>query len=63
VKDFQRTVALTPDDAELEALRSSGIEATAEFEVTPGRYVVRFLARDDEGQAMGTQSLPVVIRE
>jgi hypothetical protein len=39
----------------------SGINVNVEFKVSPGRYVVRVVARDDEGQALGSRSKAVEI--
>jgi hypothetical protein len=57
VKGFWKDIALHPDDAALESLRRSGIEVKTDFDVTPGRYPVRLLVRDGEGQAMGTHNV------
>lgn len=62
LQDFWKDVALHPDDEALELLRRSGIEVKTDFNVTPGRYLVRLLVSDRDGQAMGTQSVWVNIR-
>ena len=62
VKDFWKDITLHPDDEKLDALRQSGIEVQTNFDVTPGRYLVRLLVRDGEGQAVGTQTMGVDIR-
>jgi VWFA-related protein len=62
VKDAWKDVALHPDDGALESLRRSGLEIKSDFDVTPGRYLVRLLVTDRDGQAMGTQSAGVDIR-
>jgi len=62
VKDFFKRIELHPNDEELKSLRQTGITADTEFEVPPGRYLVRALIRDDIGSSMGTRSLGVEVR-
>lgn len=62
VKDFWKDITLHPSDESLAALRRSGLELTTDFDVPPGRYFVRLLVRENEGQAMGTHSTSVEIR-
>jgi VWFA-related protein len=62
VKDSWKDIALSGDDAALASLRRSGVEVKTDFDVTPGRYLVRLLVQDAAGQAMGTHSAGVEIR-
>jgi hypothetical protein len=39
-------------DQTLEAGRNSGLTVKESFDVPPGRYVVRVIARDSEGRSM-----------
>ena len=62
VMDFWKDIALHPSDEALAALRRSGLEVATDFDVLPGRYLVRPLVRESDGQAMGTHSSAVEIR-
>lgn len=62
VMDFWKDIALHPSDEALATLKRSGLEVDTDFDVSPGRYLVRLLVRESDGQAMGTHSSPVEIR-
>jgi hypothetical protein len=62
VNDIWKEITLHPDDASLDAVRRAGIEVKTEFDVEPGRYMVRAMVRDDQAQSIGTRSVPVIIR-
>jgi hypothetical protein len=62
VKDVWKDIDLHPSDAELELLFRAGIEVTTEFEIAPGRYLVRLLVHDRSRRAIGTNSLGVTIQ-
>jgi VWFA-related protein len=62
VKDYWKDVTLHPDDEALASLRRSGIEVKTDFDVEPGRYLVRLLVSDREGRTMGTHSAPIDIQ-
>jgi hypothetical protein len=62
VKDSWKDIALSGDDDALESERRSGVEVKVDFDVTPGKYLVRVLVQDTAGQAMGTKSPSVEIR-
>ncbi len=62
VKDLVKNISLHPNDEELKSLRQSGITVDTDFDVPPGRYLVRALVHDGIGAAMGSQSVGVEIR-
>lgn len=62
VKDVWKDIDLHPSDTELELLRRAGIDVDTDFQVAPGRYLVRLLVHDRAGRAMGTRSLGITIR-
>jgi hypothetical protein len=62
VKDVWKDIDLHPADGELASLLRAGIEVTTDFEIAPGRYLVRLLVHDRSGPAMGTHSLGVTIQ-
>ncbi len=61
VSGVQKTVELRLLDATLEKRVGSGIAVKSNFTVHTGRYVVRLVVRDSEGQLMAEQSSLVEI--
>jgi hypothetical protein len=61
VKGTQRTMEMQFRDQTLEAVRNSGLTVKESFDVPPGRYVVRVIARDSEGRSMAAQNEGVEI--
>jgi len=62
MKDVWKQIDLHPDDHTLASLRESGIEVSCEFDVRPGRYLVRSAVRDGQGQGLGAHSAWVTIQ-
>jgi len=60
VKDSWKELDLHPDDSGIDALRRAGIEIATDFDVAPGRYMVRVLIAQDN--AVGTRSMAVTIQ-
>jgi hypothetical protein len=62
VKGIQRVIDLRLREQTLERVLGSGMALHETFDVAPGRYVVRIVVRDSEGQAMaarnGTVNIP-----
>lgn len=56
IKGFQRVITLHLRDQSLASLESAGIVVKEDFNVAPGRYVVRLVVRDSEGQTMAAQN-------
>ena len=56
VKGIQRVITLHLRDQSLASLESSGIVVKEAFDVAPGRYVVRLVVRDAEGQTMAARN-------
>ena len=56
VKGIQRIVTLHLRDQSLATLEQSGIVVKENFDVAPGRYVVRLVVRDGEGQTMAARN-------
>jgi VWFA-related protein len=56
VKGIQRVITLHLRDQSLAALESSGILVKEVFDAAPGRYVVRVVVRDAEGQTMAARN-------
>lgn len=56
VKGIQRVITMRLRDQSLATLERSGIAVTEEFDVPPGRYVVRLVVRDAEGQTMAARN-------
>ncbi len=46
----------------LEKVLGSGMDVKETFEIAPGRYVVRVVVRDAEGEAMAARNTTVDIR-
>ena len=61
VTGIQKTIEMRLLDDTLERRVGSGIAVKSSFPVHPGRYVVRMVVRDSEGQAMASQSSLVEI--
>jgi VWFA-related protein len=58
---FQKIVEMRLKDETLAAWLRSGIEEKTDFSVKPGRYLVRIVVRDSEGQSMAAHSTGVNI--
>lgn len=56
VKGIQRVITLHLRDQSLASLENSGIVVKEVFDVAPGRYVVRLVVRDREGQTMAARN-------
>ncbi len=56
VKGIQRVITLHLRDQSLASLESSGIVVKEVFDAAPGRYVVRLVVRDAEGQTMAAHN-------
>ncbi len=56
IKGIQRVVTLHLRDQSLASLAGSGIVVKEAFDVAPGRYVVRLVVRDAEGQTMAARN-------
>jgi VWFA-related protein len=56
VKGIQRVITLHLRDQSLASLQSAGIVVKEAFDVAPGRYVVRLVVRDAEGQTMAARN-------
>ena len=61
VTGIQKVVTLRLLDETLEKSLASGIGVKSSFTVHPGRYMVRMVVRDSEGQSMAAQSSLVEI--
>ena len=61
VTGIQKTVEMRLLDETLQKRVGSGIAVKSSFPVHPGRYVVRMVVRDSEGQTMSSQSSLVEI--
>jgi hypothetical protein len=61
VAGVEKLVELRLLDETLEKRLGSGIAVKTSFPVHPGRYVVRMVVRDSEGEQMATQSSLVEI--
>jgi VWFA-related protein len=56
VKGIQRVITLHLRDQSLASLESTGIVVKEAFDVAPGRYVVRLVVRDAQGQTMAARN-------
>jgi VWFA-related protein len=56
IKGIQRVITLHLRDQSLASLESAGIVVKEDFNVAPGRYVVRLVVRDSEGQTMAAHN-------
>ena len=61
VAAFQKVIEMRLKDATLDAWMKSGIEVATDFNVKPGKYLVRLVVRDSEGSSMAEQSTGVDI--
>lgn len=61
VSGVEKTITLRLLDETLEKRLNSGMAVKSDFTVHPGRYVVRMVVRDTEGQLMAAQSSLVEI--
>jgi VWFA-related protein len=62
VKGIQRVIDLRLREQTLEKVLGSGMAVKETFEIAPGRYVVRVVVRDSEGQTMAARNGTVDIR-
>jgi VWFA-related protein len=62
VKGIQRVVDLRLRDQTLESVRDAGLTIEENFEVPPGRYFVRVVVRDSQGQSMAARNAGVEIQ-
>jgi VWFA-related protein len=62
ISGLERVLNLRLRDQTLAGIRSSGITVKETFHVAPGRYVVRMVVRDSEGQTMGSRNTGVEIQ-
>jgi VWFA-related protein len=61
VAGIERLVELHLKDHTLEAMRNAGISVKESFKVAPGRYLVRVVVRDQEGNTMAARNRSVEI--
>lgn len=61
VSAFQKTIEMRLREETLNAWMKSGIENSTDFEVQPGKYLVRLVVRDSQGESMAEQSTGVDI--
>jgi VWFA-related protein len=61
VSAYQKIIRMQLKDATLDAWMKSGIETATDFNVKPGKYLVRLVVRDSEGSSMAEQSTGVDI--
>ena len=61
VSAFQKVIEVRLGDENLDAWMQSGIVNRTDFNVKPGKYLVRLVVRDSEGQSMAEQSTGVEI--
>ena len=62
VKGVQRVIELKLREQTLERLLSSGMAVEETFDLAPGRYVVRVVVRDSEGESMAARNGTVDIK-
>jgi hypothetical protein len=62
IKGIERVIEMRLRDQTLEKAVSSGISVKGSFDVPPGRYVVRVVVRDSEGQALASRNGTVEIQ-
>jgi VWFA-related protein len=61
VSGFQKEIQLHFRDESLANWRQSGVQVDTDFPTSPGRYLVRLVIRDSEGQQVAAQSTGVEI--
>ena len=61
VRGVQRVIDLHLREQTLERMLSSGLTARETFDVPPGRYVIRVVVRDAEGETMSARNATVAI--
>lgn len=61
ISAYQKDIELRLKDETLSQWLKSGIETATDFDVKPGKYLVRLVVRDSEGQSMAQQSTGVDI--
>jgi VWFA-related protein len=62
VKGIQKVIDLRVREQTLEKVLGSGLAVKETFEIAPGRYVVRVVVRDSEGQTMSARNGTVNIQ-
>jgi VWFA-related protein len=62
VRGIQRVIDLRLREQTLRKVLGSGMDVKETFDIAPGRYVVRVVVRDSEGQAMAARNGTVDIR-
>jgi len=62
VRGIQRVIDLRLRQQTLEKVLGTGMDVKETFDIAPGRYVVRVVVRDSEGQAMAARNGTVDIR-
>jgi len=62
VKGIQRVIDLRLREQTLEKVLGSGFAVKETFDIEPGRYVVRVVVRDSEGQTMSARNGTVEIQ-
>jgi hypothetical protein len=62
LKGIERVIEMRLRDQTLEKAVSAGMSVKATFNVPPGRYVVRVVVRDSEGQSMASRNGTVEIQ-
>ncbi|HUN87196.1 MAG TPA: VWA domain-containing protein [Terriglobales bacterium] len=61
VQGTQKVITLNLKDESLEAHADSGLDIDATFDVQPGRYTVRLVARDEEGQLTSAETGTAIV--
>jgi VWFA-related protein len=61
LRGSQKTLEMRLRDQTLETLTTSGISVRTEFSVKPGRYAIRLVVRDSEGQMLSARNGAVEI--
>jgi len=61
LRGSQKTLEMRLRDQTLESLTTSGISVKTDFSVKPGRYVIRLVVRDSEGQMLSARNGAVEI--